>query len=64
MATNSKDTVSRQISLPRELAEKLRSVAGYEKSVEEVIIECLQEAIRPRYEKWVKQEYEKITRRK
>lgn len=60
-----KDTVSRQIHIPKDLAEKLRNVAVHEgKSVEAVIIGCLEEAIPPRYEKWVEQEYKKLGRRK
>ena len=53
MALPPKDAVvKRQVRLPMDLAEKLRNVAGYG-NVEDLIIECLEEAITPRYRKWL-----------
>jgi hypothetical protein len=57
------DTKSKTIYIPLDLHTKITRIAGYGK-VDPLIIECLEEAIEPRYEKWVKEELAKVTRRK
>jgi hypothetical protein len=51
MSRQPPNTKSKTIYLPVELHAKLTRVAGYGK-VEQLIIECLEEAIAPRYKKW------------
>lgn len=57
------NTVSHLIYVPAALDGKLKAVAGYGK-VDDLIIECIQEGIEPRYAKWVKQEFAKMSRHK
>jgi hypothetical protein len=57
------NTVSHQLFLPIDLDKKAKMLAEYGK-VDALIIECLEEAIGPRYEKWLKHELAKVSRQK
>jgi hypothetical protein len=52
-------TVTHQIFLPEELHKKVATVAPYG-SVDDLIIECVAEAMEPRWQNWLRREVEKI----
>ena len=61
--TRPDNAVSHLLYVPVDLDRKLKNIARYGK-VDDLIIECLEGAIGPRYEKWVKQELAKVSRQK
>lgn len=54
-------TVSHTIFLPEELHKQVSVVAGYGHA-DELIVECLTEAMKLRWVRWVRQENEKLKR--
>jgi hypothetical protein len=52
-------TKSRTIYLPDELHRQVTSVAAYGE-VDDLIVECLTEAMKPRWEKWLKQKVKEL----
>jgi hypothetical protein len=54
------DTVSHHIFLPAEVHKKVTALAKYGKA-DDLIVECVAEAIEPRWKRWLKQEYAKLS---
>jgi hypothetical protein len=52
-------TVSHQIFLPEELHKQVTTVASYGQA-DDLIVECIAEAMKPRWQKWLKREVKKI----
>lgn len=48
------------IYVPSELHDRIKTLARYG-TADDLIIECITESVRPRWEKWLKQEYEKLS---
>jgi hypothetical protein len=53
------DTVSRTLFLPNELHKRIASVARYGET-DDLIIECLTEAMKPRWEEWLKRQAKEL----
>lgn len=53
------NTASRTIFVPLELNKKLTAMAEHGK-VDDLIFECLEEAVAPRWSKWLKAELAKL----
>jgi hypothetical protein len=52
-------TVTHTIFLPDEVHKQVASVAGYGEA-DDLIIECITEAMKPRWEKWLKQQAKEL----
>jgi hypothetical protein len=53
-------TVTHTIFLPNAVHKQVAAVAGHG-GVDDLIIECVTEAMKPRWAKWLKQEYKKLS---
>ena len=51
-------TVTHTIFLPEEVHRQITRITPYG-GANDLIVECVTEAIKPRYQRWVKQEYER-----
>lgn len=59
--TKPPDCVSHQIFLPNEVHKKVTTLAKYGEA-DSLIVECVIEAIEPRWKQWIAQEYGKVTK--
>lgn len=52
-------TVTHTIFLPEAVHKQVATIAGYGEA-DDLIVECVTEAMKPRWEKWLKREYKKL----
>jgi hypothetical protein len=52
-------TTTHTLYLPDAIHKQVATVAGYG-GADDLIIECIAEAMKPRWAKWLKQEYKKL----
>jgi hypothetical protein len=53
-------TITHTVFLPEELHKQVTTLAEYG-AADDLIIECISEAMKPRWEKWLTQEYNKLS---
>jgi hypothetical protein len=52
-------TVTHTLFLPEEVHKQITTIADYGKA-DDLIVECITQAMKPRWKKWLKQENEKL----